>query len=187
MTASHPERRWVQYRLRILLVVVAVLAIPSGWLVAQVLQARRERLAAAAIEELGVEVGWSEPSGPTWLWALLGDDLIDGRHVDAVQLIGDKGTDAALEHLKVLDQVQILDLTGSEVTNAGLQDLRGLNQLQSLWLCGTQVSDDGLENLKGLNSLQDLYLAKTKVTDAGIKRLQQALPHCKILAESENR
>ena len=41
-------------------------------------------------------------------------------------------TDAGLEHLKGLTQVQSLNLSQTEVTDAGLKHLKGLTQLQSL-------------------------------------------------------
>jgi hypothetical protein len=163
------------------LAVVLVLAVPCGWLAAQLYQAKRQRDAAAAIEESGVEVGWSEPSGPLWLWDLLGNDLIDGRHVDSVQLLGDKGADAALRHLKALDQVERLDLMRSQVTDAGLENLEGLGRLQYLNLAQTRVTDAGLEHLRGLKQLETLHLEGTGVTEAGVKKLQQALPKCEIM------
>ena len=178
MATNSPQRPRLSNRVRLLLAAAAVLAVPVGWLAVQLFEAKQERDAAAAIEDLGVEVGWSEPSGPVWLWNLLGDDLIDGRHVDSVQLIGNKGTDASLRYLKVFGQVQMLDLTGSEVTDAGLENLKGLDQLQSLWLCGTQITSEGLKNLKGLSNLQELNLAKTKISDAGLEHLQ-GLRNCK--------
>ena len=42
----------------------------------------------------------------------------------------------------------------TQVTDAGLEHLKGLTQLQGLSLSGTQVTDAGLEHLKGLTQLQ---------------------------------
>ena len=47
-------------------------------------------------------------------------------------------TDAGLEHLKLLSQLQTLDLGGTKVTDAGLEHLKDLAQLQSLDLGGTE-------------------------------------------------
>lgn len=66
-----------------------------------------------------------------------------------------------------------------KVTDAGLEHLKGLTQLQHLILQNTKITDAGLEHLKGLTQLQQLNL-NTKVTDQGVERLQQALPKCKI-------
>ena len=85
-------------------------------------------------------------------------------------------TDAGLEHLKGLTQLQSLDLTDTKVTDAGLEHLKGLTQLQSLNLMETEVTDAGLVHLKGLPQLQSLDLAQTKVTDAGLVHLEGVDP-----------
>ena len=54
------------------------------------------------------------------------------------------------------------------MTDAGLEHLNGLKQLQTLWLDHTQVTHAGLEHLKGLKQLQELLLGSTPVTDAGL-------------------
>ena len=46
------------------------------------------------------------------------------------------------------------------MTDAGLEHLKGLSQLQRLDLASTQVTDAGLEHLKGLTQLQTLDLAE---------------------------
>ena len=63
-----------------------------------------------------------------------------------------------------------LDLTGSDVTDAGLQHLRGLPQLQELVLHHTKVTDAGLGHLSQVTRLRGLWLGSTKVGDAGLKQ-----------------
>jgi len=195
MTAPKPRLRWFQFSLRTLLVFVTLCAIPCSWLAVKMRQAERQRAAATAIEKLGGYVVWSEPSGPA---CLLGDDF--SKQIEAVYWSGKQVTDAGLENLKGLTQLQGLNLGGTKVTDTGLENLKGLNQLQWLSLGGTKVTDAGLENLEGLNQLeslnidvteitdaglehlkglkqlQELWLVFTKVTDAGVKKLRQALP-----------
>ena len=65
-------------------------------------------------------------------------------------------------------------------TDAELEDLRGLAELERLVLNRTAVSDVGLEHLKGMVKLEVLWLHDTQVTDEGVKQLQKALPNCKI-------
>jgi hypothetical protein len=152
-----PKRRWFQYSLGTLLVFVTVYAIPCSWLAVKMRQAERQREATTAIEKLGGQVHWDDKAKrwPAWLRRVLGDDFFSS----------------------VVD----VNLSGSQVTDAGLEHLKGLSQLQTLWLDGTQVTDAGLAQLKGLSKLQWLGLNDTKVTDEGVKKLQQALPKCKIL------
>ena len=170
MTAPKPKLRWFQYSLRTLLVFVTLCAIACSWLAVKMQQAKRQREAAAAIKKLGGMVEWSDPSGPAWLRSLLGDDFY--RSVFRVSWQGTKVTDAGLEHLKGLNQLQYLDLTQAKVTDAGLKNLKGLNKLLHLSLISTGVTDAGLDNLKGLGQLKSLYLGGTQVTDAGLEKLK---------------
>ena len=70
--------------------------------------------------------------------------------VTQVALNSSEASDAQMEHVTVLNQLQWLDLSHSSVSDAGLQYLAGLPRLRWLTLCDTKVSDAGLEHLKGL-------------------------------------
>jgi hypothetical protein len=62
----------------------------------------------------------------------------------------------AVEAIKKLGgsvQGVLVDLAGTQITDAGLENLRGLKQLQGLDLGGTQITDAGLAHLKGLTQL----------------------------------
>ena len=118
------------------------------------------------------------PPGPAWLQKLLPDDFF--AEVATVGFDASQITDAGLEHLDGLSQLQLLSLADTQVTDAGLEHLKGLSQLQELWLDRTQVTDAGLEHLKGLSQLQELWLNGTKVTEAGVAKLRKSLPKCKI-------
>ncbi len=74
-----------------------------------------------------------------------------------------------------------VNLSNTHVTDAGLEHLKALTQLQELNLFSTKVTDAGLEHLKGLTQLTMLVLFTPKVTDAGVRTLRQALPNCEIL------
>ncbi len=117
--------------------------------------------ATEAIQALGGTVEYDyqrqsrNPPGPPWLRHLLGEDFF--VNVVSVSLDSLSVTDADLEHLTTL------------------------RQLQAVGLSGTQVTDAGLERLKGLTQLRELDLKSTKVTDEGVKKFQQALPKCKVI------
>ncbi len=65
--------RWrFQFSIRSLLVLTVAVALPCSWLAMEMREAKRERVAAAAFEELSGFVEWSDPSGPVWLSSLLG-------------------------------------------------------------------------------------------------------------------
>ena len=191
MTDPKPRRRWHQFSLRTLLIVVLVLSLPSSWLGVKLHEARKQREAVGAIleaggtvlyeyqfDESGKFVAQAEPPTPAWLRSLLGDDLF--RDVAYVSPGRDSG-DAELEQLKGLTSLRRLNLDGGEVTDAGLEHLKGLTSLEELDLSHTQVTDAGLKHLKGLASLEYLGLCCNKVSNEGVKKLQEALPNCQII------
>lgn len=90
--------------------------------------------------------------------------------------VGDEG----LEYLGGLTKIQRLWLDNTQVGDAGVEQLRAMTQLEYLGLDNTHVGDAGLEHLRGLTNLQHLYLEETRVTETGINNLQNALPDCVI-------
>ena len=84
-------------------------------------------------------------------------------------------SDAGLEHLKGLTNLQSLYLDGTKITDSGLVHLKGLPNLDNLWL-PKQITDSGLVHLKGMTNLQELRLVKHQITDAGVAELQDLLP-----------
>ena len=205
---TKPRRRWLQFSLRTMLVLMLAFGCGFGWLAYQIKQARQQREAANVIEKLGGTIDWDPTSGGmirtamAWVGKLLGQDLfVDVR---SVYLDNTPVTDAGLEHLRGLRQLQVLDLDNTQVTDAGLEHLRGLTQLRWLYLDNigvtdagvkqlrgltqlerlslddTQVTDAGLVHLRGLTKLEWLDVSNTKVTDAGVAKLQKALPNVQI-------
>jgi hypothetical protein len=186
MPDPKPKRRWFQYSLGTLLAFVALCALACSWLAVKMRRAERQRNATTAIEKLGGSVAWDDrvSKWPRCLRNVLGDDFFVS--VKDVWLNSTEVTDAGLEHLKGLCELQELFLDGTHVTGAGLEHLKGLSQLWGLYLGGTHVTDAGLKHLKRLSQLEFLVLRDTRVTDNGIRRLQRALPNCRIVPISLN-
>ena len=67
------------------------------------------------------------------------------------------------------------------MTDAGIEALTSLTELQELRLDGTKVTDAGLVHLAGLERLQFLELWNTQVTDSGLAHLLQ-LPALRYLS-----
>ena len=157
MTTNLPKRRrWLQFRLRTLLIAVVVLSLPLSWFAVRMEKARRQREAIAAIERLGgVVERWEDLSVPKWIRKFFPDEFF----IYAVEVVLDdtEATDACLEHLKGMTNIDILQLNGTKVTDA----------------C--------LEHLEGLTNLGFLRLKNTNVTPEGVKKLQEALPNCDIM------
>jgi hypothetical protein len=182
-----PRRRWLQFSLRTLLVLMLMISVPLGVLASKIRKAREQRIVVQKIQELdgmAIHCGQLEPREkwppriPLWLRKTLGDDFF--RTINYVHLRGPKVTDAELVRLRALPQLRSLYLRGSRVTDAGLVHVCGLPHLRTLSLNSTGVTDAGLVCLRGLTSLKSLSLAETHVTATGVAELQQALPNCKI-------
>lgn len=130
-------------------------------------------LGSRAVEPPESGTWWIEPggtlSGSEWdtIIALMEEYRIPGLSVEKQM------TDAALERLSHLDHLTYLGMPGSAgVTNAGLQTLSRLPQLQHLDLTAMSVSDDGLAVLNHLPQLRSFKMVhNARVTDAGLARL----------------
>lgn len=188
-TAEHPvkakpKRRWFQFSLRTLLVVILLFGSGFGWLGMKIKQAREQRKAVEAIRELGGSVSNDPASGGmtsaavAFLGKLLGEDL--SFSVNRVSLTSTPVTDAGLQHLHGLTQLEWLRLCTTQVSDAGLEHLRELTQLRILELQSTRVTDAGLVHLQGRTQLEHLYLGDTQVTDAGLEHLRE-LTQLKVL------
>jgi hypothetical protein len=184
-----PRRRWFQYSLRSLLLVMFLASLGMSWVAVRMKRAREEREAVEEIKRFGgyVRYDYEEkysfesqhsktplpvpgPPGPAWLRNLLGEDFFA-----TVAYVGfsTASNNASLEHLKGLTQLKKLDLQCSQITDAGLEHLTGLSRLETLDLYDTRITDTGLERLKGMANLQTLSLGRTKVTDTGLERLKE--------------
>jgi hypothetical protein len=139
-----PKRRWAQFRMATMFVVVTVLCV---WLAVVVNRASSQRNAVAALRALGT------------------------AHIEYdVDRLG-IGDDSSLkqflrnwlprDYTDEVVKVMLLNLEDSHLLH-----LRKLPKLQSVRLIGGQVSGEGLACLKALHDLEDLALDRTDVTDA---------------------
>ena len=193
-----PKRRWLQFSLRTMFLVMTVFCI---WIAITAKRARDQKLAVEAIREMGGRVFYehqignpSDPLIPEWLRRFIGDEYffsvngiqLEGPDFDDASLIAieqmtdakllaltdTKITDTGLVHLKGLTKVETLVLNGTQVTGTGMVHLKGLTKLGFLYLNNTQVSDAGLVHLKGFSNFQQLDLSNTRITDVGLDHLK---------------
>jgi len=141
-----PKRRWYQFSIRTLLLVMLVFCVVVGWVGSRMYKAQknRERVAAVedavtAIQKLGGEVvsAYEERRPQSWLEEVFDDpgsrdDPVGVLKVTRVSFAFTDITDAGLEHLKDLPELEGLVLDGTRVTDAGLEHLKGLTKLESL-------------------------------------------------------
>jgi hypothetical protein len=173
------NRRWYQYSLRSLLLVMLLASLGMSWVATQREKARRQREAVEAILKLhgtvyydyqldaaGEPVQTASQRVPTWWRRLLGDDFFD--RVVYVQV----PSDAALEPVEQLPDLQTLELgCNYAITDAGLERLRCLSRLDFLHLRGTQVTTAGAAKLADMPQLRSLELGNPDMTDADLKYL----------------
>lgn len=149
-----PTRRWFQYSLRSLLVILTALAV---WLGVVVNRAREQREAVGAIEAAGgaVYFDWEfepdrKPHGPVWLRKIIGDDYFqratsvcfarlfaetpDGK-IEVVPYLRDVDIEALIPSLRRLRRLESIS-TFSNVSNATILELEEA-------LPGVAIQNDG--------------------------------------------
>jgi hypothetical protein len=191
-----PRRRWLQFSLRTLMVLMLAVGCGFGWLGMKVKEARDQREAVEVIRRFGGHVTCvaaprnTMRTAATWVGRLFGEDL--SEDVISVSFEDAEVTDDGLRHLKAFGQLRRLSLSGAAITDNGLKYLDGLSQLERLelgrkapWFVdsdlsqqsaarqgGTRITDGGLAHLEELRRLKTLYLVGTEVTDMGLQHLE---------------
>lgn len=189
------SRRWLsppRFRLRTLLVLVAVLALIGAYRGANLRQVRRHEEAARQLIDLGAEIihVLNEPSWLIWLlggypeeaaivsfaYAPLDDDAMPlVAHLNGLQTlvlhhtaVGDDG----LAHLARHSRLARLELNGGHFTDAALAHIAEISSLRTLSLEELPITDQGLLCLARLPRLEQLHLERTAVTDEGVAQLR---------------
>ena len=177
-TNPKPRRRWRQFSLRTLFVLLTVACVGLAWLGRKAYRA------------------WEQNEAVEWVWEMGGsvsyDDEFDEDEVPSlvsvVQLLAtpyfQEASDVDMHGRQVkdvtalakLESLHNLSLDNTNVSN--LTPLAELTSLERLSLNNTHVSD--LTPLAELTSLQELSLRNTPVSEEQVKKLRQALPNCSI-------
>ncbi len=93
-------------------------------------------------------------------------------------------TDAGLNQLNRLPNLESLSLKGTAVTGTCFVPMSGYASLKQLFLSETKVTDAGLAGMSRLTNLRFLQLEDQlndpAITADGIKELKNALPNCII-------
>ncbi len=193
--SPRPKRRWYQYSLRTLFLVMTLFAIACSWYAYEMNEAAKRRAAIEKIVEAGGFVEYCTdhpktrgrpPRWFSWVRKLHGDEYL-GNAVGVFFITDEESnaerpriTDAQLVHLEGLKNLEIALIVEPQITDAGLVHLRGLTNLKELWLISNRISDAGLVNLKGLTNLEVLTISSEEITDAGTEHLEH-LPKLRYL------
>jgi hypothetical protein len=113
--------------------------------------------------------------------ALADFNAIGRLRVKSLTLGGENFSDAILEHVREMPNLEWLYLWHTQATYEGLAGLRDVGSLKGLNLNGARFADDNIETLAELDGLIAIFFgAKTGVTEDGVSRLQKLLPSTRI-------
>ncbi len=159
-----------QFGVGFLLAVPVVVALPLGWLAAELRKAREQGRVVEEIRKSAAVVcyDWQVDSKgypqldaacpwPDWFPASLNEDFFGD--VVAVTLKDGPFLDGALRHLSGLPRLQCFVLPFSNVTDDQLEPLRALTQLKVVALPASQrITGSGLRYVDGMDRLERLRL-----------------------------
>lgn len=206
MTETHatpPEtrkrpRRWHQFGLRALLLLVVLTALPLSWIATRRYYAARENTIIESIRRKGGQFSFYGREGilgwkmPYWLGKLTGegprtaqlwfpdpsdfddDDvelLLCLDPLEALSLHNTKCSDRGMATLARHRGIKRLEFSGTIVGDAGLQQVAAMPQLTSLALCDTKITSAGVRSLGGLRNLRVLELGGPQTTDQTVANL----------------
>jgi hypothetical protein len=190
------RRRWFQFSLRTLLVLMLFTGTTFGPLAARMHRKRAERAAVKEVIARGGSVGYERAwvrLPRTWT-KYLGDDFAmevtelrfaTSSHVQNEQLVCIKKLpllrslflevvgidDRGVAHLENLARLKVLRLSGRTVTDSALAHIKPLQTLRHLDLSTSGITDAGLVDVAALTDLVSLNLGGTAVTDEGLRHL----------------
>ncbi len=174
------RRRWLQFSLRFLLLLIAVVAIPLAWKVNRV---RNQRAVLAEIQRLGggalydyernYNVGLSSragPSGPAWLRDLLGVDYF--ADVVGVNISGPEVTDETLARIAGLPHLQFFSAQSDQITDRGVAILaKSSKELTSVSVASKQLTVTSVDCLQSLPNLYWLECSGRQVDDSWVPNI----------------
>ena len=175
-----PRRRWYQFSLRTLLILMTLCAIPLSWLGWKLEQGRRERAVIAWVERSGGVVYWNWKDESDWRYLPPASRFQEyptrwfGPNVLAVYFY-----DTEVPNLSPLTRSRSVKCLGLRVGELGdLSPLTKLENLESLHLIDIRTTD--LSPLAKLTNLKELDLHGPGVTYRQVRELAKKLPNCQI-------
>lgn len=187
--ARKPGKRWRQFTVRGLLVLVFIFSLPLAWLGHRLQKARNQRSSIVKLEAMGavylydwqpeVYAGSSldgpQPPQPNWLINLVGRDFL--WDVTKIGLrpnpLKSEIVDEELAILGEFPKTEALSLYSCQIGDEGVLHLANLRNLRTLQLAKTGITDRGLEVLGDVACLKELDLAGTSITGRGFAHLSR--------------
>ena len=140
MRLQNRSRPWFRFRLRTLLIVVAVLATPFGWRAERI---RSERATIAWVEEMGGLVVYEKRRNTSW-WEKATNMWLGNKKAEQAYLHYTSVTDVfPLAGLQDLKKISITSTSVSDVSS-----LTEMKNLENIILNVTQVSTEQVQQLR---------------------------------------
>jgi hypothetical protein len=95
-------------------------------------------------------------------------------------------SDDCMQHVKAMQNLQVLNLDYSGVGNDGIRAIQQMPNLRSLSLKGCPITDDCVKELAKCQQLMVLHLDDTKLSPAQVQWLHDKMPKCVISAPDNN-
>jgi hypothetical protein len=191
--APKHKRRWRQYSLRTLMIIVTLFAVACSWLAVKMRQAKVQKSAVNTIELVGGMVWYdyqetaprtfyalATTREPKWLRRLLSDDFFN-KPVKVDMRFNSSKDDDWVKAINILPSLKTLLVYGQNVTDETLDNLSDLSNLEELRLSGGLISDHGLKNLGKFPNLHRLMMDNTQITDSGLSYVKN-LKHLEELS-----
>jgi Leucine Rich repeat len=180
-TTPRSKRIWLQFNLRMMLVVTLVVGSGLGWIA---YERRKNAKISADVDSLKrlrclVKFSENEPRELELIAWLTGRSLstpvvsVSAVVAPGSKLFGLKQVqDSDLTYLKGFSHLETLQLGSTKVSDSGLVHIRGLRRLKELDLTFTSISDNGLKQIRRLTRLEDLDVSYTSISDGAVEHLR---------------
>jgi hypothetical protein len=175
------KRRWFNFSLKTLLVVMTAIAIVLGFYIKSF---RDKREAIAAIQELSAWISY-EKGGPQWLRKFVRDEKYFWNPIairfNTSRPMTNAELKSAIDPMMEFDNLTYVSLYRSKISDSGLAELLPLaDKLESLDIRNTKVTDNSIANLTQFHRLSLLRLQDSGISSDGVDELRKALPSCKF-------
>lgn len=108
------------------------------------------------------------------------EKIAELENLESLALARTAITDAGIARIAGFEKLRALDLSSTQLTDAGLDQLAALKQLAKLRVGGTGITEAAIGTLGGFTTLTELDVTRNKFTPEGLQRLHQALPNCLV-------
>lgn len=188
-------RRLFRFRLRTLLVLTGVVALPCAYLGKHLVRQAIERPIVNRIAAAGGQVAYDyqidpatnlhmlsrKPPGPKFVRSLFGDNVF--ASVRVVWFLNSTATDVDLADLHKFTALKEVALEGDKFTDRAINYLLDIHQLTGVNLTDTAVSPVGFVRLAAQDRLKNLTLMGTNASGPYIEQLPRfrSLKHLQII------